>query len=126
MKAILINPHERTVHEIEYGGDYRQIAAMLECELFTTVRLTKTETLFLDDEGWINPDTGDMGVRTGQAYFWLDGYPQLLAGRGLIIGNTADGESCATRLTATLIAQHVQWGTTPEAFVPPKPQFFSL
>lgn len=103
MQAILIDPHTQTVSSIEYDGNYENISKLLGCELFTVMTVTpKDDALFLDDEGWII-DQED------QQYFWWQGYPQLLAGRGLILGTNDEGESIAPSLTLDEAKSMVKW-----------------
>jgi hypothetical protein len=91
MRAILINPFAKTVSEVEFDGNWRSISAWLDCEIFTIIRLARYETLFIDDEGLLTDKP--------QAFFAWQGYPQPLAGRGLILGEDDEGETVATDLT---------------------------
>lgn len=90
MQAILIDPFTETVEEIEYSGDWKDISALLDCSLFTCVYFDMNEdveyddTLYVDDEG--------MYVEN-QRFFKIAGYPQPLAGKGLVLGSTEDGDS---------------------------------
>ena len=84
MQAILIDPYTQTIEVVEYSGDYKDISAMLGCDLFTTVYTEMADTIYVDDEGLYVED---------QRYFNIKGYPQPLAGRGLVLGSTDDGDS---------------------------------
>lgn len=95
MKAILIDPAGETlVSEVEVGRDYREIYKQLGCECFTTVGLGPRDVMYVDDEGLLNGSFQRIGG------FQLKGYPQPLAGRGLILGFRPDGESASTSFTA--------------------------
>ena len=84
MQAILIDPYTQTIEVVEYSGDYKDISAMLGCDLFTTVYAEMPDTIYVDDEGLYVED---------KRFFKLKGYPQPLAGRGLVLGSTDDGDS---------------------------------
>ena len=51
MKAILINPHEKTITEVEYSGNYKEIYSLIDCRTFDCVRITPNEDMYIDDEG---------------------------------------------------------------------------
>jgi hypothetical protein len=84
MQAILIDPFTETIEVVDYSGDWRDISAMLGCDLFTTVYTEMADTIYVDDEGLYVED---------QRYFKLKGHPQPLAGKGLVLGSTDDGDS---------------------------------
>ena len=89
MRAILIDPEAKTITEVDYTGDYKNIYVHIGVDCFTVVRLSPTETVFIDDEGL---------YRENQKYvIWKD-YYQPLAGKGLILGIDESGESIATEL----------------------------
>jgi hypothetical protein len=79
MLAILIDPFTETIEVVDYSGDWQDISTLLECSLFTTIDLGDSDTLYVDDEGLYVED---------QRFFNLEGYPQPLAGRGLVLGYT--------------------------------------
>jgi hypothetical protein len=91
MKAILINPFAKAVSEVDFNGHYTHICDLIDCSLFTVVRLARREVLFVDDEGLLHDKP--------QAFFSWHGYPHPLAGRGLVIGEEGDGESAPTEFT---------------------------
>jgi hypothetical protein len=117
MQAILINPFDKTVEEIEYSGDWKDISSLLECDLFTTVYFNETtDSVFVDDEGLYVED---------QAFFTFGDCPQPLAGRGLILGCNDDGDSvdCETTLEEAK-AMVTFLGNNPVAM--PEPSFTVL
>jgi hypothetical protein len=91
MRAILIDPVAKTVTEVEHTDDYRDIYKHLECDLFTVVGIDEVDSVFIDDEGLLKDEPGP--------FFALAGYPQPLAGRGLILGCDEEGESIAARMS---------------------------
>jgi len=83
--AYLIDPVTRTVKEVTYNGDYNQIYTLTDCDTFTCVMFNEhSDTIFVDDEGLFKSD---------QQFFHVQGYPQPLAGKGLILGTNDEGES---------------------------------
>lgn len=88
-RGFLINPENRTISQVEYNGDYKQIYEFIKAELFTVVRIDEDNTVFVDDEGLLNDP---------RYFFKLRGYHQPLAGRGLILGVDKEGESIGSTL----------------------------
>lgn len=97
-KAILINALEGTISQVEVG-EYTDIYKHCDFQIFTTVGLGNGETLYVDDEGFIN------GTQYG---FTIEGYSQPLMGNGLILGSTAGGDSKDTAFTAEAIKAKVR------------------
>lgn len=84
MKALLIDPYTRTVSEVEYSGDYQHIYTLIDANTFDIARLPNGDGAFVDDEGLLKPCD----------HFWLhENYPSPLAGKGLLLGCDAEGES---------------------------------
>jgi hypothetical protein len=85
MKALLIDSKNRTVKQIEIGEHYTEISKAIGCDVFSAPHIMQNnDTLYCDDEGLLkNPEH----------FFLLDGYPQPLAGNGLILGCDDEGES---------------------------------
>lgn len=110
MKAIVINPANKTVTEAEYHGDFKELYPLLsyadfEVDCFDIVKIDDSETIFVDDNGLINNN----GNRHG--FFYVKGdYPVMLAGKGVILGTDADGESIATSLTTEQVKQMILFG----------------
>jgi len=100
MQAILINPYTQTIEVVDYSGDWRDIKTLLGCELFTTVYLDGLDVLYVDDEGLYVED---------QRFFKIRGYPQPLAGRGLVVGSTEEGDSTDCESTIETIEDLVEF-----------------
>lgn len=75
----------------EVVEDYTDINRLIGCRCFTTVRLSDTEWLYVDDEGLIN------GTKTAFSINYGDGY---LMGNGVVLGLLPNGESISTKLDA--------------------------
>jgi hypothetical protein len=90
MKAILIDPFEQTVKEVDYSGDFRDIYKLIDAECFDCARIKGTDGIFVDDEGLLNAPTH---------FFEHSEYPSPLAGKGLIVGCDEEGESADCKTT---------------------------
>ena len=106
MQAILINPFDKTIEEIEYSGDWKDISSLLECDIFTTAYFDDTDdSVYVDDEGLYVED---------QAFFTIGSYPHPLAGRGLILGCNDEGDSVDCKTTLEEAKAMVEFlGTNP-------------
>lgn len=103
MRAILIDPFERTITEVDYNGDFHQIYNLIDAQTFDAARVNDVgDAIFVDDEGLISGKV--------QAFFGFRGYPQPLAGKGLLLGCTLEnGESADTTYTIEEAHEHVVW-----------------
>ena len=101
MKAFLIDPQAQQITQVEYSGDYREIYEHINAQLFTTATFNNAgDTCFVDDEGLFNGDNG---------FFVIAGYPQPLAGRGLVLGCNDEGESTEPSITLNQLRALVDW-----------------
>ncbi len=104
MKAFLIDPPSQSVTEIEYDGDWKTIAPLLGCDLFTMVYLNnQRDVVFVDDEGLINGNP--------HGWFMIPTYPQPLKGRGLVLGTDDMGESTDATVTQPELRNQIQFLT---------------
>ena len=99
-QAILINARTNTISFVSIK-DYKDISKFGEFDLFTTVQMdAKGNTLYVDDEGFIN------GTTLG---FTIEGYDQPLMGNGIILGtNLRTGDSKDTDLSLEKVASMVR------------------
>lgn len=95
MKAIKINPWDKTIKEIEIGDSLQDIYDNLQAQAFDLIRIDYSNWIYVDDMGLYKQD---------QAFFVWDGYPQPLAGYGLVLG---DQES--TTWTVANVQEKVTW-----------------
>ena len=100
MKAILINPFDKTVTEVQLTSDFRDIQKAIKAEWFTTVRISRRDYIYVDDEGLLK----DLST---QAFFIHTNYPQPLAGIGCVLGCDEEGESMDTTLTLEQVKRAV-------------------
>lgn len=91
MLGILIDPFAKTVTQVETTGGIDEIYSFLKCELFTVVNLDDRNCVFLDDEGLFVP-------KEEQEYWSISGANQPYAGRGLILGTDADGDTAGASI----------------------------
>lgn len=107
MKALLINPYERSITEVEdprwgydpmlkaLAGPDRESATGLD-----SVALSSRLRLWVDDNGY---------TIEGLRVFRIDGYDAPLCGMGLVLGLDAAGESVAPNLPVEALARFVRW-----------------
>lgn len=105
MKAILIDVHSQTIKEVEIeknaSVNIGHIYEHLKCDCFTCVGIDENNDVFVDDEGLLS-------LTPLSKFFLYKGYPQPLAGNGLIVGiDHNDGDSVDTTLTIHEVAQNV-------------------
>lgn len=104
MKAILINPQDKTVTEVDYSGEYKQIYKLIDAMCFDAVRINGSETIYVDDEGLIN----NKGETVG--FFYVKGqHPIALAGKGLVLATDSRGKSIATSFTVPEVEAMIDW-----------------
>ena len=93
MKAYIVDPFTQLVTATEYNGNFETISKHIggSCRMFAAVRLYHTDDYdYVDDHVYID----DEGLYVDDQYFWMHAnYPMPLAGRGLILGGTPDGDS---------------------------------
>lgn len=105
-KAILINVNEQTITEVQVvqdskGSYLKSIYNHLGCQLFNIVNINSKNDVYVDDEGLLNLTEESM-------FFRLKGYPQPLAGNGLVMGyNPEDGESIDTTMTIEQVKETI-------------------
>lgn len=105
MKAILIDPFNETVTEVEHNGDYKNIYKLLShpehpVSLFTVVNIEHNDAIFLDDEGLL---------KDPKHFFVWEGYEQPLAGKGLVLGTNDEGDSISPVSTLNDIRKRVSF-----------------
>lgn len=89
IQGYLIDPEKQTIDPVKYNGDYKEIYKLIECGTFTIVRIDDENMIFVDDEGLLN---------NPRHFFCLRGYPQPLAGKGLLMGSNEDGDTVSSTM----------------------------
>lgn len=101
MRAILINPFDKTVSEVETKAGLDDLYEIIKCELITVVSWDMDNALIIDDEGL-------MVDKEDQEYWWAKGCDQPFAGRGIIIGDNY-GENKSTDLKVEDVARLISF-----------------
>ena len=102
MRALLIDPVEKTVTEIEIGEDYKEIYKAIECDTFSCpIVYDNDDTLYCDDEGLFKEQKGGV-LMTG----WQ--YPIL--GKMLVLGcDVETGESQNAKSDIEFFTNQIVW-----------------
>lgn len=103
MKAYLIDPFEKSINEVEYSGDYKDIYKLIHADLFDVVYIDDGIGVFVDDEGLF---------KDNQAFFQV-GYA-MLAGYGLVLGTDDEGESISPNISLKDLAKKIKFLTREE------------
>jgi hypothetical protein len=93
MRAILIDPAERSIEYVETAAELREIYSLLGCDAidWCCPFPRRLEAIFVSDDGALqNPPLPSFAV---------DGYHWTLFGRGLVLGYTENGANRSTHLT---------------------------
>lgn len=101
MKAFLIKTDDRTIEAVEFKGTLEHAYELLGVTIIEAVDLGKGEAVYVDEEGLLNNETMAKG------FFVVNGYPQQLAGRGLVVRTDDAGDWTDTRLTAEQLGQMI-------------------
>ena len=103
MKSILINSALKTVTEVDYSGNYKDIYKLLGCKMFEVIHLNGNgEDCFVDEEGLLT-------LTAETTFFFYKGTHQPIAGNGLILRCNAAGQSVATKLTVETVKANVRF-----------------
>lgn len=113
MRAILIDPFKESVTAIETKAGLDDLYEILKCDLITVIRWDKGNALIIDDEGLLLD-------KEDQEYWWVSGYDQPFAGRGIIIGDSY-GENKSTDLKIEDIVPLISFpdkdGIDPQSYI---------
>jgi len=98
MKGILINPHEETITEVEYSGNYKEIYDIINCRTFDVATIYNTQDIYVDDEGLLIDN---------QRFFSIN--DRTFGGKGLLLSHDDEGETKSTNLDLQIVQDMVQW-----------------
>ena len=98
LRAFLIDPEAKTITQVTHNGDYKQIYEFIKCDCFTVVQLDKVNCIYVDDEGLLN---------NPRYFFTIKGYPQPLAGRGLVLGTDDEGDTTGTTIKMSWLQDNI-------------------
>lgn len=99
MRALAIDPYMRSVTETENGGELKDMYAAIGCGTVVPIQLSRTETLWLDDNGFLT---------AGKPVWGLYSYGPV-CGKGLVLGTTRGGRTVASRYAIDDIERLVIW-----------------
>ena len=100
MQAFLIDPEARTLEIIDIDG-LESIQEAIRCDTITAARFNDTDVVYVDDEGLLKGPT---------SFFLIEGYPQPLAGRGVVVGTDAEGDDTPPTVTEEWLREHLDFG----------------
>ena len=105
MRAILIDPEDKTVTEVDYDGDYKSIYKLIGCSTFDVVRTsTSNDGIYIDDEGLYAKDQAFWSYRYNDTH-----EPIKLINKGLVLGCDDEGDSVAPDSTVEDIKKNITW-----------------
>ena len=107
MKAVLIDPFNRTVTDVECPDD-GGINRVIDCHLLDVIRVAEGVDIWIDDNGLGKPD---------QAYwsFKSDDAQSHIAGKALVLGHDGDGNTTECLYLAVTIARVIEFVAPPTA-----------
>lgn len=80
MSVILVDPHTRTISEVEIEDSLDGAYKAMECDMIQIVYLPSGDMLVLDEEGSFKPNPR----------WFIDGWGDRLLGKALIVGKSND------------------------------------
>lgn len=87
MRGILINAEERMVTAVDVNPDPNEslngMRELIKCEFVEAFRFTDNLTMWIDEEG---------KLKLPKAGFMFIGVPVEIAGNGLLLGETSEGD----------------------------------
>lgn len=99
MRAYLIDPVKHQITEVDYTGSLYHAYDLLGVSIVEAAQFnTKRDVVYVDEEGLLKQPVD---------FFCLPAYPQLLAGRGLVVGTTRDGDDKEPAVDRDWLVAHV-------------------
>ena len=111
MTGILIDPFLKKLTNVNVKTDntLHDMYKHIGCSLVEVVSFGDVNDLWVDEEGLLKP-TGE------QRFFKVSNLPYLhngvIAGRGLILGSTREGETISSSLTIEEVTPRISWDFT--------------
>jgi hypothetical protein len=104
-KAILIDPAEAEIREVDHDGTLEGIYRLLSSpwhpvEIIEALRIGRGDVIYFDENGLLHEPIVPH-------WFAWKGFDQPLAGRGLILGTSAEGESITPKATVEQVRTKV-------------------
>ena len=101
MIGILIDPTTKSITEVDYTGDYKQIYKLCDFSYFECAEIDPKHTLFVDEEALLKEENDFFRI--------LGDPPRSFAGKGLVLGLDDSGESVGSELTVDDIKEKVKF-----------------
>ena len=106
MRAILIDPFERKIQEVDFDGELFSAHKLMDCSLVEAMPANpfgNSDNILLDEEGRLKSDRH-------QEYFELEGWHEgYLCGRALIVGSDGAGEMAEALTDIEDVRRTVIW-----------------
>lgn len=105
MRTALIDPHTQTITELDYSGNWEDISKHIKCDMFTIAAVDRVMPngnrldIYVDDEGLFK----------NNRMFKHKGYPEPLAGYGLVMETDKYGEAQPFTGDIEELKESVQW-----------------
>lgn len=107
-KAILIDSKNKTISAVNVDESVDAYNKLIGSSCYTGgPRLANRDGVLVDDEGLMN-------LTEESTFFLFDGYPQPLAGNGLMLGCRPNGETASVKSSIDEIAARVTFLTLAE------------
>jgi hypothetical protein len=108
LHGYLVDPYTKTIKEV-YVSPYPAWKALIEVDMIEAVTIARyadgtMETLWIDEEGLLH-DKAD------GPYIKVKTHPQPMAGKGIILGTDAQGETVNSKLPMNLVQQLISFPT---------------
>lgn len=87
MRAILINPIDKTIKEVEFDGSSKHIYELIKSDTFQMVRMDDHHFVLVDEMGFVRKEIKPL--------FQHSCYPKPMAGLGLVVGVDENGDDLA-------------------------------
>lgn len=99
MYGYLVDPENRTITQIPYSGNYKQIYDLIDAEMFTFVEFNdKEDGLYIDEEG----------LYRHHHFFKVKGLNDPLCGKGFCLG-TSNEKSISPSISLKEFKKLITW-----------------
>jgi hypothetical protein len=101
-KILIIDPSKREVREGQVARYHPDVSKLLGGWLSGAGRFDNGDVLFVDDEGMLKPQ---------EHFFMWDGYPNPLAGLGVVVGPEVRGSGDGSDVQTTVedLTKRIKW-----------------
>ena len=110
MRALLINPKQRTIAEIDYDGTHEAMCKLIGCDIFKVASTLNGWLLEGFDTVWVSGDEPDDDKYPSQWFqigVGTDRASNPIAGKGLVVGTDETGENCPAIISRDELTRRV-------------------